>query len=717
MPISEEPGAGREEIQERKSAPAQTAHLSPPARSRLPWPILCLFQFGLILGLASVWWQTHAGPETPKEETLPPAAAAAAAVSKPETAQRSAIVLGTESLARAENLLREARYEEALAIYQPSGETEPLLLPPALRYRLALCLEGLGRPEAALSAYRSVAGQQEDSVLAAAAQLGQARVYLRLKRSSEGRDLLWDLLLKSASPTLRDEPMVADVRYLLALAASADASAQRKQNQDMVSFKVEDWTIERFLDCVALPKDVKQAPSAEERLQVSRFGRRSEDTLITACIRETGVVELLDHLAQQSGLRAQWTERARQHLLGRTTVINIERFPLVDLLYGLGERFGLLWEFQNEIVQFSSEEESSPAELARYRATIAKRRLRDAVLANPTHPLASAAYLELGNTECAHGNWHEAIAWYERIVREFPQSPVGLEAHYNLGLAQAKLGDLDAARNAYYWVADQAPGHPLAAAAYLHIGRLYLENDEPAQALRPLRRAVAGSTATSGNMVAVLTLAAAYLLTNNPRAAHASLLEARTQITQEPYRPWAAFLDSLARYRAIGDRRLAEREGSEVLAALLLLRDDVDLEPLGSLLMGEAYSQLGMTDQMVAVYEKALPGVRGPLAAQMAYALAEYGVAQDNRERARQLYETVITAQNSKWTPRAQQRLAEMALQDKQLAKCLDLCRELLLNQDKVTRSSALQLMGRAFEQRGDHRQAARCFAGQTPEP
>src|SRR5262249_9020514 len=151
---------------------------------------------------------------------------------------------------------------------------------------------------------------------------------------------------------------------------------------------------------------------------------------------------------QQGGLRAEWTERARQRLLGRTAALNVERFPLVDLLYGLGDRFGLLWELQDAVVRFSSEEESSAADLARYRATVAKRRLRDAVLANPTHPLAAAVYLELGNADCANGNGHEAIAWYERIVREFPQSPVVLEAHYNLGLAQAQLGNHEAARNA-----------------------------------------------------------------------------------------------------------------------------------------------------------------------------------------------------------------------------------------------------------------------------
>src|SRR5262249_3444415 len=162
----------------------------------------------------------------------------------------------------------------------------------------------------------------------------------------------------------------------------------------------------------------------------------------------------------------------------------------------------------------------------------------------------------------------------------------------------------------------------------------------------------------------------------------------------DAYRPMAAFLDSLTRYRAVGDRRLAEREAGELLAALLLVHGDRSFEPFGALLMGEAYLELGMSDQMADIYEKALAGVRGRVAAQMAYALAEYAAAQEHRERARQLLEMIVSARNVKWTPRAQERLAEMALEDKQPEQCLELCTYLLLEKDPLTKANALKLMG-----------------------
>src|SRR5581483_6087477 len=159
------PDTSGAEVGTAESLPAQNAQAPRKAKARLSWPVLCLFQLGLILGLASIWWQMQSGPHAPQEPAPQGERIDALPLAKSE---RPAAVLGAESLARAETLLREGRYEEALGIYHPPSETESPQLPPALRYRTGLCLEGLGRWEAALTAYRTVGGLQEDSVLSAA---------------------------------------------------------------------------------------------------------------------------------------------------------------------------------------------------------------------------------------------------------------------------------------------------------------------------------------------------------------------------------------------------------------------------------------------------------------------------------------------------------------------------------------------------------------------
>jgi tetratricopeptide (TPR) repeat protein len=207
------------------------------------------------------------------------------------------------------------------------------------------------------------------------------------------------------------------------------------------------------------------------------------------------------------------------------------------------------------------------------------------------------------------------------------------------------------------------------------------------------------------------------LFTKNPRAANAVLQEARAQVTQEPFRPLAVFLDSFARYRAAVNPKLAQREASELLAALLAVRDDHVLGPVGKLLRGQAYREIGMSEQMAAIYEQALPETVGPLAAEMAYVLGEYVFTADNRGRARQLFSSVVTMQRPPWTHRAQLKLAELALLDKRPQECLQRCRQVLEEHPSADVSNTLKLMGRAFDQLGDHRQAARCFAGRMPLP
>src|SRR5262249_53098979 len=128
--------------------------------------------------------------------------------------------------------------------------------------------------------------------------------------------------------------------------------------------------------------------------------------------------------------------------------------------------------------------------------------------------------------------------------------------------------------------------------------------DDAKEALGPLRQAVASANGSAIQPVAVLTLAAAYLLTDNPRAAHAVLLDNREQVMQEAYRPTAAFLDSLARHR--GDFKIGPPEAGGLLAALLAVGDEPVLGPAGRLLMGQAFRELGMTQQMADLYESAL---------------------------------------------------------------------------------------------------------------
>jgi len=86
-------------------------------------------------------------------------------------------------------------------------------------------------------------------------------------------------------------------------------------------------------------------------------------------------------------------------------------------------------------------------------------------------------------------------------------------------------------------------------------------------------------------------------------------------------RPWPISLCSFTRLAL--ERPQARRDAGDVVAALLAVADDPALGPPGRLLMGHAYRELGMIEELVATYEKALPEAHGLLAAEMACTLAD----------------------------------------------------------------------------------------------
>ena len=366
-------------------------------------------------------------------------------------------------------------------------------------------------------------------------------------------------------------------------------------------------------------------------------------------------------------------------------------------------------------LEISSEHELPQGILRPYRATLAQRALRDALLACPGQTLTPAAFLELGNFDFRKDNLADAVGWYERLIRECAHSPETLEAHYNLGLAQRRLGEHAAARSAFYHVVDQAPGHELAPLAYFKVGMDFLEDEgDPIQAVTPLR-ALATSPGSTSQAAAALYLAMAYLMTDNPGAAGTILADNREQVRQARYRQAAAFLEALAHYRAL-PRGRDDREASDLLAAALAMSEDQVLGPPGRLLLGQAYRELGMPDRMANLYRKALPTTRGPIAAEMTFVLGDALYQAEQRNEARQLFLTLAGSTAGPWHRRARLRLAEIALQEKHPDDCLANCRLLLTDPTFPDLVEVLRLMGRAYEAVGDHRQAARCFAGLLPE-
>ena len=688
-------------------------------RSRLAflfWPLVCLVNVAFI-GVAFYLGSRLASRPGTGEADQPEAPRFEMPVAGVRPEPRHPAVRA--HLDEADLLIRTGRYELALAVCAPAADRAVARLRDAFRYRKALCLEGLGRWDQALAAYRTVARRSPSSLMACAAQLGQARVWLRRRRPGEGKELLGNLLLRSGEPSLRDHPLVADARYLLALALAREYLESQPADvvEPPLSHTASDWSLERALSWGALPKAGQPAPAvpepAAETVSVQRVGPGDEEVLVRVAVQEMTVPAVLDRLTERAGLRLEWSAAARGKAEGRTLHIVLGPMPLPDFLRALGTSLGLSWKTgRRRLLLRSEDEETGPDRPTRL--VNARRALGEAVLNFPGHPLTPVAYLEMGNLADAAGRPNEALAWYRRIIREWPRSPLVAEAYYNRGLLQRRAGENAAARQTFYRVVDRGPGHELAPLAYWHIGRLYLEDNEPEQALSPLRRALLASRGSPVEPAVVLTMATAYLLADNPRAANRTLVQHRALVGRQGFRRAAAFLDTLARYRACTERLAKRREANDLMTCLLALGDGRSLGAPGMVLMARAYHELGLDEPLIPFARKALVGLRGPLAAELSYVLAEAHLAADQRGPAGELYAAVAGGRGRRATA-ARLRLAELALQERNAPECLKWCRKLLQEKEGTDPTAVLRLMAGAYELTGERDKAIRCLSGQVP--
>lgn len=673
---------------------------------RFVWPLLCLFQLSLTLG----WFLLRPAPRHSDTDSEPATSVPVKPAPLPRADPPLSATDVAREIARGDELVRQGRYDLALSIYVALPESSDA----SLSLRRAVSHEGLGQWDRALAEYRMSLGRAFKLEARLAAEVGQARVWIRRGQPQEARALLYRLLLAADRPHLRDHATILEAHYLLAIALAHEAAPLGTGNplsDEPVRVLPTDWGLSRSLtEPAALAEGKRRAVP----LQVKRQGNKAEEFMVQGEPEVLGVSVLIDRLAEGAGLQSRWSDAARNLVAERSLEIAVANRTLRDVLTAVCGALGLAWEVKENNLQLVSDDVLAPADRSRYRGSAARLGLRAALVVAPAHPLALTGYLELGALESADGKLAEAAAWYERAGRDLPRDGQAIVAQYNLGVLLRKLGKDPQARTAFYRAIDHSPRHELAAAAYLRIGQMYLDVGNYQQALQPLRQAIKGSLGGAYEPAAVVHLAAAHLLAGDPHSANATLRAHREPAGRPPLRNTAAFLDALSRFRTTRPSRTAT-EGGDLLSALLALPEESLLGTPGMLLHGQAYRDMGMADKMAEVYRRALKKNRGALLDEMSFALAHQLYSNGARSEALAMFQELAKKEKGRWGRAAKLSLAEISFNDKRTAECLATCRGLLVEQGPDLRD-VLKLMGRAFEATGDYQRAARCFAGELPE-
>jgi tetratricopeptide (TPR) repeat protein len=690
---------------------------------RFAWPVVCLFQLGLVAGV--YFSRTGNGSAPTSGDAAEPAAFSA----HDSGTEKHSITSAHHSLpdtAQADDFLKRGWYEHALTRYEASAEGRTGDLPISLRFKVALCRDGLGEWDRAIAEYGEIAGLGENDQISAAARLARARLWFRMRNLDESKRALCELLLQSTPEGPTGTTVIPELSRLLGLTLAMNAlgteAPEPKRESTLALPALDSRPESQFTWTEPAANGGPRKPTSEARvpgsLDVWPTGPAIQDCDVTVTAQRGTLTEIIRRVADSANATCVWTDAARASADRRTTEISTGRLPWPLLLASLTEPLLISWELRDEKLYLCNYGEIGAEDCADRRAKIAKLILLAAAREGNRSPEAGIAYLGLGNLSFAEDELETAVSWFERFTKEFPRSAHCVQAHFNLGVVRRTLGELAEARTSFFQVVDTAPAHPLVPLSHLFVGRVHLDEGDFEGAVAPLRRAATMAVGTDTRPAAVIDLATALLLVENWRAASALLLEHHALLDLPEFRPTVAFLGTYARYLALADRKLAHREGQALVSALMGIQSGSALPASGVLLVGRAFAGLGLSEQMAETFEQAKrQGISEPIAHEISHELAEFAHTTGKNAEATKHYAAVFKNARPSRSRHAGMRMAEIALDDQRPDDCLRLCRQLLADAEKSEIPVILRLMGKAFEKSGDHKHAAQCFAGQCPAP
>ena len=652
--------------------------------------------------------------------------------------------------ARGDEKLLEQDYAAALACYRRTAPPEHA--PPLLSYRMAVCLEGLGKWDQAQQIYSDLAQEHPNTVLEFACRLALSRLATRRGQTELATHHLGQAILRASEGTAQIPAAIAQARLSFAVISLQRRMPTAQPGPLEPTLAWPSWPVEPPEESWLWLRGLRESavrpwPIVRESLQITPAAQPQE-SLITLQLPRGSCLELLRRLAQETGLELSVSEKATATLKSRTLeAVRLANFPLAEVLtlllepedclwYHVGRQLFVLTDQELAVAGSADVRDAKPVTVGAtvtvepprvsLRQRVAETYFRSVLVtlnrllletSNTPLPQVHRLIAWMGLCHYQLGQLTEAALWWERLIARWSQTPEAFYASFNLGVLYWRQGQLELGKRFWLRAADQNPGHSLANLAYLYVARAELEQLQVESAMAPLRRAAYAPANSPVRCIAQLWLACCWLYLDNAAAAHDLLVRERQALQKEPYRYSAAFLDALARAQLAGGSAERMRRAEELLAALLHVHDWQLLEPLGPLLGGRAWMHLHLPEQAGRLYQTVLTRSRSICRLELLLAYAESALLCRQFDQLRQAVQELLRSGNPDYEARAHWLLARCALEEGHPEQCLEHARQVLLRPAKVPMEALLRLMGEAYAALGDASRAAHCFAGRIPEP
>jgi tetratricopeptide (TPR) repeat protein len=605
---------------------------------------------------------------------------------------------------RIEILLRAGCYAEALehckdAPKNTFGEES------SLRYREALCYEGLRKWKKAAEVYAKAA---TDTTVAgwARAMLGQSRCALALDDMEKARTAATRVLLRSGHYECRNTAIYAEALHLLARISVLDRGPVAAV--DALDATALAWPSLRVPACdyfellpVELPA-VSPVPEPNRQTIEIHSATEARDTAISALFSDRAALTAITEISAAAGWQIQAPEEVAALLVSPVGAVDVQRIPVLELLQAICERDGVACQFRDGKIVLTRKQPAT--------AELVAERLRRVLAVAKEHPAEAATRVTLANVQFQLGQFVFASTNYKAVLERNENNEALVAAAYNLGLHDLLQSDYSTARARFFDAIDRAPGTKWADLGWAWIARTHLDSNDPSAARRAYRRALQTESPEVASAVK-LSLCLCDLLADDGDKVREVLHETRFS-SRGSHIAIVEWFEALHRYR-VGPT--ASRKEA-LLHAMRDAENGARFGLAGVYFAGSVYREIGMPQEACNLYEAVSDSARGPLAVRMVFDVAEHYYKINQHKLARARFLAIAALDSGTLATFAEFRLATMDVREKRHADAIRRCAA-ILNRPGVERTEVLALMGRAYEGLGQYRLAADCFAGRLPTP
>jgi tetratricopeptide (TPR) repeat protein len=610
-------------------------------------------------------------------------------------------------------------YQQYLKLQKQAGAAED----GSLSVRLGLAAELAGFLNQAEQHYRAAIDSPASSLLQQLwGLIGTARLWEAGGRLDEAIGLLSELFLVYGSDHFPDQirlPIYGQLSQCLQKRTLADAGKDMNTLPAVVRYHWVEPDIESVIsDAVELSATQLDAAETAKLEVIQKPINDVSLILVDAQIGFRSLPQLISDVAQAAGLDLQISSHARSLLSERSLRIDSKALPVSVLL---DEAFGslpLAWRQTEGTVYVLHVDELTSVQKQTYPIERIQRLLRQWQLNFGEGAPHVAALMHDANNCLLLGDTESAANKYQAARDLRPGGELSALLYFNVGILELSQDRQESALGKFYQSLDQTLSPQLQASSYARIAGLELELGRPAKAIPAAARGRRLSQDPRVAPINLMLLAKSYLLESDPFSANQVLFDDSALLITQSNRRLAGVMASYARFQVARPAGGLQHEGERLVVSLAALHPDDAQDFVDHFILARAFADVGFRTKAIEHLQAAAATASGRYwQNRIQVQLAEIFYQAGDLDQAAVTLQNIVQSSDGAVDVQVQLLRARISLQLQRSETCLSLCQSLLRQSlDEATKKQTLELLGKAYQQTGQHYSAALCFAGLLPE-